>query len=182
MIRRLALFAFVSTAFTGCASLQKVPLKAPAEGAQFVLPADGSWFLGPKLIIHNFAGKGITVIPVSGGKPYTAAYKMGKRSFWCLGLCREKIPTGYSAICNGKSLAIPLVENTDSYYDRRMSLELYVYENNRLIGRHFFCVINPLYHHSSRQIIFDKDTLQNMKAGRYGEICQRARQYWSWHW
>ena len=178
MIKRLVLLVFVSAAFTSCTSLQRALPKVPAEGTQVVLPANGSRFWGPKLTIHNFAGKGVTIVPVSGGKPYPAAYKMGKRSFWCLGLCREKTVIGYFAICNGSSLAIPLVENTDSYYDRRMSLELYIYENKQLVGRYFFCVINQLYHNSSQQIVFNKYTLQSMKAGRYGEICQRARQYW----
>lgn len=179
MTKRLALFSAV-VLFSGCASIQngKMLPKNPPEGTKFTVPADGSWFWGPRLTIHNLAKKGVMVVPESGGKLYPASYKLGSRSAWCLGLCRKKIATGYFGIGSGGSLTVPLVETTDGYYDRRMSLTLYVYENNRLIGRYFYCIVNPLYHTAVQNAVFDQDTLESMKAGRYGEMCQRARQYW----
>ena len=168
MIKRLAVMALISVYSSACATLP--------EGTRVKVPNAGNNFFRSKITVYNNAGQSVVVIPFSQGTGFISEYQLGKRSPWCLWLCRKKIPKKIFALCHGQHLTIPLLLNTNGNYSAPVSISLKVYQNNGPLGTYLYCIYAPPGRQISEDLMFDQEKLNALKHGDYGSPCRNY--YW----
>jgi len=168
MKKRLLLGLLLVAGLAGCANL---PQHIRSEGTRVAVPPAGEHW-GSQAFIHNGAKKNIVIVPMNRGKGYPAEYELGKRSSWCFGLCRKRKVTKVFALGHGETIAVPLIANTASYYQRKMTLEVAVTENGKFLGKYFFCLGVPIRAVVTEYVIFGKQELADLRNRNSGYPCR----------
>ncbi|GEM_PF-2806263 len=162
--------------FSGCTILPKVKF---ATNIPF--------FYGGVIEVQNSV-PGTIIIPHSQGQAFVAEYKEGKRSPWCLWLCREKIPTGFIMMQFGEHFALPLYRNI-SNRTVRIPFSVEVFRVGRdeetgevgtqIIGFYNACYAVPSNQDSNFTFTFDQRKMESLERGHTGQGCGNSYSY-SW--
>ena len=163
-MKRIGLFLCFGLvlACSGCGTLQ--------QGTRVQVKTTGFSLYRSEIMVYNNAGPGVDVIPFSRGAGFVAEYRVGKRKLICLGLCREKIPTKIFAVKHGQSLRIPMRMNLTGR-TMEQSIGLKVTQNGRDVGTYVQCVYVPNETAVTRDVVFGKEELRQLKEGDSGRPC-----------
>lgn len=164
----VGLYLLIISLIPGCASL---PPHMRSEGTKITVPPAGRHW-GSQVFVHNGAGRNVVIVPMDRGQGYPAEYELGKRDPWYLGLRRKEKTTKVFALRNGETIAVPLIANTASYYQRKMTLEVAVVENNQFLGKYFFCLGVPIRAVVTEYVIFGKQELLDLRRRNSGYPCR----------
>jgi len=164
-----------TNALAGCSGIRLRP-----EGTKITVSSAGEHW-GSQAIIYNNAAKNVIIVPKERGNGFPAEYELGKKSLWCLGLCRKTKIKKLFALSYGEQIAVPLIANTTDPYWRKMTLELAVLENNQLIGSYFVCLVAPVRATVTETVIFGKKELHSLKIGNHGYACQNYFPWYLWY-
>lgn len=151
---------------SGCASLP--------QGSLVTVRTTGFTLNRSAVNVYNNAGKNVTVQPFSSGEGFVSEYRLGKRDWACLWLCREKIPTKVFVLKHGDHLRIPMRMNLTGQY-RQESIGFLVKEKGRSVGTYSYCVYAPHDRTITEDLHFGKQELAALKQGYSGRPC---RSWW----
>lgn len=146
----------------GCATLQ--------QGTIVRVQTTGFSPYRSEIIIYNNAGPSVTVQPFSRGKGFVEEYQIGKRKWYYLWLGRERIPNKFFVVTHGGSLRIPMRMNLTGR-TMEQSIGLLIKQNNEIIGTWTQCVYVPNQTAVTRDIVFGKRELCQLKNGQSGYSC-----------
>lgn len=118
------------------------------------------WF-GGTLAIMNSAGDGVEIIPSSRGREFVSEYRHGSRQWYCLWLCREKIPVEILVLANGDNANISIFRNGTGQ-TIEVPVTLKILRGKRLVGFYNLRVCAYSNRDSFQTINFNEDKLRGL--------------------
>lgn len=162
-------------ALSGCA----------ASWPKATLSSNIPFFYGGVIQVQNSVPNTV-IIPQSRGDGFVIEVSTGKRSPWCLWLCRERIPIRVATLIIGQSLTLPLYRNTNNQ-TVYIPFAVKVIEAQRdeeteevqteIIGFYNECYAVPPYRDSNFTFNFDPPKMEALKRGYTGHGCGGSYSY-----